>query len=150
MMPSSGPTSPSRPGASSRVIQGFFPGGQPRFVQASLAVSAPVIPKASAPVQVRLGSSPAPIVPGRPANGALQPASRPGQPPRPILSTPIRPGAVQPATPPRPQAPQPILPQAPRAAAVQPRSGDAFALPASFALKPRGSGQPLPEPIQKK
>ncbi len=34
--------------------------------------------------------------------------------------------------------------------AVQPQAGDAFALPANFALKPRGSGQPLPEPIQKK
>ena len=28
--------------------------------------------------------------------------------------------------------------------------GDAFALSANFMLKPRGSGQPLPEPIQKK
>ena len=33
---------------------------------------------------------------------------------------------------------------------MQPHAGDAFALPANFTLKPRGSGQPLPEPIQKK
>jgi len=46
--------------------------------------------------------------------------------------------------------PQPIVPQAPRPATVQPQAGSAFALPASFTLKPRGSGQPLPEPIQKK
>ena len=41
---------------------------------------------------------------------------------------------------------QPIMPKS----AVQPYAGDAFALPANFMLKPRGSGQPLPEPIQKK
>ena len=34
--------------------------------------------------------------------------------------------------------------------AVQPQAGNAFALPANFTLKPRGSGQPLPEPVQKK
>jgi len=33
---------------------------------------------------------------------------------------------------------------------VQPHAGDAFPLPGNFTLKPRGSGQPLPEPIQKK
>ncbi len=52
--------------------------------------------------------------------------------------------------PPRPQVPQPILPQAARPSAVQPQAGNAFALPANFTLKPRGSGQPLPESIQKK
>jgi len=45
---------------------------------------------------------------------------------------------------------QPILPQRATPAAVQPHAGDAFALPANFTLKPRGNGQPLPEPIQKK
>jgi len=34
--------------------------------------------------------------------------------------------------------------------AVQPHTGDAFALPANFTLEPRGSGQPLPDPVQKK
>jgi hypothetical protein len=33
---------------------------------------------------------------------------------------------------------------------VQPHAGNAFALPENFALKPRGSGQRLPESIQKK
>jgi len=33
---------------------------------------------------------------------------------------------------------------------VQPHAGHAFPLPANFTLKPRGSGQPLPEPVQKK
>ena len=46
--------------------------------------------------------------------------------------------------------PQPILPNDPRPAALQPATGNAFALPANFTLKPRGSGQPLPEPVQKK
>ena len=46
--------------------------------------------------------------------------------------------------------PQPILPQAARPTTVQPQAGNAFALPTNFTLKPRGSGQPLPEPIQKK
>ena len=46
--------------------------------------------------------------------------------------------------------PQPILPQLARPATVQPQAGNAFALPTNFTLKPRGSGQPLPELIQKK
>ena len=53
--------------------------------------------------------------------------------------------------PPRPQ----VAPADPAAgcatpATVQPHAGNAFALPANFTLKPRGSGQPLPEPVQKK
>jgi len=89
-------------------------------------------------------------VPGRPATGTLQPSLHPGQPPRPILPTKAQPGALQPATPIRPQAPQPILPQRATPAAVQPHAGDAFPLPVNFTLKPRGSGQLLPEPVQKK
>jgi hypothetical protein len=50
----------------------------------------------------------------------------------------------------RPQIPQPILPQRATPTAVQPHAGNPFALPASFTLKPRGSGQPLPEAVQKK
>jgi hypothetical protein len=42
------------------------------------------------------------------------------------------------------------LPLAARPATVQPQAGTAFALPANFTLKPRGSGQPLPGPIQQK
>ncbi len=174
MTPSPGPIQPHHAGSPSRVIQGFFTGGRPRIVQASPAPVAPARPQVPTPVQARPGSPPAPVLPGRPATGALQPALRPCQPPRPILPTQVRPGAVQPATPLPPQAPQPILPQAPRPglvqpfagtkpqmpqpilpqratpAAVQPHAGDAFPLPGNFTLKPRGSGQPLPEPVQKK
>jgi len=145
MTPSPGPIHPHHACGPSRVIQGSFPGGRPRIVQASPAPAAPVQPQAPAPIQARPGSPPAPVLPGRPATGALQPALRPGQPPRPILPT-----RVQPATPLRPQAPQPILPQRATPTAVQPHAGNAFPLPGNFTLKPRGSGQPLPEPVQKR
>ena len=46
--------------------------------------------------------------------------------------------------------PRPILPTPPSTMAIQPRTGDAFALPANLTLKPTGSGQLLPEPVQKK
>jgi hypothetical protein len=147
MTPSSGPITAFRSGAPSQVIQGFFPGGGPKIIQPS---PTPMRPQVPAPVQARPVSPPAPMVPGRPANSALQPSLRPGQPPRPILPTKARSGAVQPATPVCPQAPQPILPQRATPTAEQPHAGNAFALPASFTLRPRGSGQPLPEPIQKK
>ncbi len=150
MTPSPGPIQPHHAGSPSRVIQGFFPGGRPRIVQASPAPVAPARPQVPAPVQARPGSPPAPLLPGRPVIGALQPLLRPGQPPRPILPTKVQPGAVQPATPLRPQVPQPILPQRATPTAVQPHAGGAFPLPGNFTLKPRGSGQPLPEPIQKK
>jgi hypothetical protein len=140
MTPSPGPVQPHHAGAPSRVIQGSFAGGRPNIIQASPPPAAPVRPPVPAPVQARPAAPPAPIVPGRPVIGAVQPALRPGQPPKPILPTKPQLGAMQPATPLRPQVPQPILPQA----------GHAFALPANFALKPQGSGQPLPEPIQKK
>jgi ribosomal protein S18 acetylase RimI-like enzyme len=130
-----------------RVIQGCFPGGRPRVLQASPVPAASVRPQVAAPAQARPVASPAPILPGRPTPGALQPALRPGQAPRPILPVKLQPGALQPAMPPRPQVSQPIVP---RPSAVQPQAGNAFALPANFTLKPRGSGQPLPEPIQQK
>jgi len=119
MTPSPGPIQPHHAGSPGRVIQGFFPGGRPRIIQAA---PAPVVP---APLQPRPASLPAPIIPGRPATGALQPALRP-------------------------QAPQPILPKQAAPSAVQPHAGNAFPLPGNFTLKPRGSGQPLPESIQKK
>jgi len=150
MTPSPGPIQPHHAGSPSCIIQGFFPVGRPRIVQASPAPVAPVRPQVPAPVQARPGSPPAPVVPGRPVIGALQPSLRPGQPPRPILPTKAQPGAVQPATPLRPQAPQPILPQRATPTAVQPHAGSAFPLPGNFTLKPRGSGQPLPETVQKK
>ncbi len=87
----------------------------------------------------------------RPATSTLQPATRAGQPHRAILPTSsLRPRTVQPAVPARPHTPQPILPKSSAAAPVRPLVGDAFTLPANLTLKPRGSGQPLPGPIQKK
>jgi Domain of unknown function (DUF4157)/Agrobacterium VirD5 protein len=152
MTPSSGPITAARPGVPSRVIQGHFPGGRPNILRPSSALATSVRPQGpAAPMQARPASPPVPIVPGRPAaTGALQPALRPGQPRLPILPTPVRPGALVPAMPPRPQMPPPILAQTSRPAIVQPQGGSAFALPANFTLRPRGSGQPLPEPIQKK
>ena len=143
------PVTSSGRGVLSRVIQGFFPGGRPRILQPSLAPAAPIRPQV--PVQVWPASPPVSTRHGRSAaTGALQPALRAGEPPRPILPTPIRLGTFQAAMPPRPPMSQPILPQAPRAAIVQPQGGSTFALPTNFTLKPRGTGQPLPEAVQKK
>ena len=151
MTRSSGPITPTRPGAPSRVIQGFFPGGRPNILQASPAPAAPIRPQVPGPVQARLVSAPAPILPTPVRPGALQPAMPPRpQAPQPILPQAARPAAVQPFAGAKPQLPQPILPQAARPATIQPQAGNAFALPTNFTLKPRGSGQPLPEPVQKK
>ena len=127
-----------------------------------------------APIQSRPAFPPAPIFPGRPATAALQPSLRPGHPPRPILPTTdaTRRRAARDAAPPanaaadpaagaatgcRPalcartaQPPQPILPKSTPPLPCNRTRADAFALPANFTLKPHGSGQPLPEPIQKK
>jgi Domain of unknown function (DUF4157) len=133
------PIAPPRPGAPSRVIQGYFPGGKPRIIQASSAAEASARPPAPAPIQAR------------PATGVLQPSLSTGQSPRPILrANGLHRGTVQAASPARPPTPQPILPKSTTTSAVQPHADDAFGLPANFKLKPHGSGQPLPEPIQKK
>ncbi len=110
MTPSSGPILPNHAGGPSRVIQGYFPGGKPRIIQAAPAM--PARPSIPAPVQVR------------PATGALQPA-RPGQPPRPILPT----NSLQPRGPSSPrhqsarQIPQPILPRSAASGTLQISSG---------------------------
>ena len=164
----------TRPGAPSRVIQGFFPGGRPSILQPATGPVAPIRPQVTAPVEAGPASPPAPMLTGRQATGSLQPALRPGQVPRSNPATQVRLGTHQPGMPPRPQLPRPIMPPPPRPAALQPfasvkphvpgpivpqaasqailqpQAGNAFALPANFSLKPRGSGQPLPEPIQKK
>src|SRR6516165_8210689 len=138
MTTSSLPIHPHRASGPSRVIQGYFPGGKPRIIQASLAPEARVRPPTPAPLQARPALAPPPTMPGRPAA-------------RPILPTNgSQPRALQPATPARPLAPRPILPQRAIPAAIQPHANDAFLLPANFTLEPRGSGQPLPEPIRKK
>jgi len=103
-----------------------------------------------APVQARSASPPVLIVPGGPATGAAQPALRRGQPTRPILPAKLQPSAIQPTTAARPQAPQPILTRYATPTAVQPHAGGVFAMPDRFTLRPRGSGQPLPENVQKK
>ena len=151
MTHSSGQITTARPGASSRVIQGYFQGGRPNILQPSPVPAAPIGAQAPAPVQAhRPASTPVQLLPGRPATDALQPASRPGQPTRAIPATKPQPGALGPAMPPRPQLPRAVLPPVPRSATVQPQAGNALALPANFMLKPRGSGLPLPEPVQKK
>ena len=152
MSNSTGPIPPHHAGARSRVIQGFFPGGRPAILQASPAPAAPVRPQLPTPppIQARPASVPTPLLPGRLATGGLQPSLRFGQLPGPIVLTRSQHGAVQAATLLRPQAPQPILPKCATPTAVQLHAGNAFALPANFTLKPRGSGQPLPDAIQKK
>jgi hypothetical protein len=87
---------------------------------------------------------------GRPSTAAVQPTLRPGQLPRPIVPARAQPNALQPATLLRPQSPRPILQPAPMPTSIQPQAGNAFSLPTNITLKPRGSGQPLPEPIQRK
>ncbi len=165
MTPSLSPIQPRHAGSPSRVIQGFFPGGRPRIIQATPAPVAPVRPPVPAPVQPRPASPPAPLLPGRPATGDLQPSPRPGQPPRPILPAKVQTGAMQPATPLRPQVPQPILPQ-PRGEqpqALRPRNatpqgpvvqrvgnGEAFQLPGSLTNFGCGGAQPLPDPVRQK
>jgi hypothetical protein len=150
MTPLSGPTIATRPGMPSRVKQGSFPGGRPTILQASPGPATPLRPQAPGPVQARQISPPAPVAPRRLAPGGLQPKLRPFEATGPILAADRRQGALKPSTAPRPQPPQPVLPQAVLPSPLQPKAGNAFALPASFTLKPRGSGQPLPEPIQKK
>jgi len=151
---SNGPIVLHRTGGPSRVIQGFFPGGQPRLPQLATAGTPPpsATPPRPNPVQARQPATVQPaIVPGRP--GAILPASKPGFPankPQPVLPAPARPGAVQPFTGAKAIPPQPILPAAPKPAAVQPRSGNAFALPPSFHLRASGTGQRLPEAVQQK
>jgi len=150
---SNGPIIPHHPGGPSRVIQGFFPGGQPRLPQPATAGTPPPYapPPGSNPLQAHPAAVQPAIVPGR--FGAIQPASKPGFPaskPQPILPGAARPGAVQPFTAAKPAPPQPILPAAPKPAAVQPRSGNAFAVPPSFHLRAAGTGQRLPEAVQQK
>jgi hypothetical protein len=82
--------------------------------------------------------------------GALLPQLRPGRPAGPILPGKPQPAAALPMAPLRARVLEPIRPQVATPAAVQPQVGNAFPLPANFALKPRSSGQPLPEPIRKK
>ena len=149
MTPSPGPIQPHHAGSPSRVIQGFFPGGSPR--------SSRRLPRPGAGAAVRAGPGPGPACfssgsdlarPSRDRRSSAVAPPRSASPADPAGQGPA--GAVQPATPVRPQAPQPTLPQRSTPSAVQPHAGNAFALPGNFTLKPRGSGQPLPEPIQKK
>jgi hypothetical protein len=134
-MRTASPITPSRPGAPSRVIQGYFPAGRPRITQAAASVA-----------QRRPGA-----IAAGPA--AVQPTVRPGVSPgthQSILPAPVRSGAIGPLASASQPKPQPILPNAPRPAAVQPSSTNAFALPPGFALGPSGLGQPLPETVQRK
>jgi hypothetical protein len=148
MTPPVGPVIPDRPGGPSRVIQGFFAGGQPRLPQ-----PAPVVAPLPRPVPVpaRPAAVQPAVLPCRPV--PIQPAARPGIPagrPGAILPGAARPGAVQPSIAAKVTAPRPILPSAPRPVVVQPSGGNAFALPPGFPLRPSGLGQRLPEAVQQK
>ena len=100
----------------------------------------------------------APSVPGSARAGPVPPKAtppRPGRAPGPILPprpTPIQPQAVGATA--RPahavMPPVPTLPSASRPAALQPSVNNAFAVPATFALKPSILGQRLPEAVRQK
>ena len=143
------PIKPHHSGARSRVIQGFFPGGKPRVVAAAPAPPALVRPPAPAPVQARRVAAQAPIVPGGRTARAAQSSPGAGHRLQPILPTNnlLHPRTLQAAVPVRPQGHQPVLPHS---AAIQPHAAAAFPLPDTFFLRPRGSGLPLPEQVQKK
>jgi hypothetical protein len=145
------PIFPQRPGGSSHVIQGFFPAGRPRFLCPTASPPPVAPPPPPATVQAHLAKVQPAVMPGRP--GAIQPAVSPASPankPRPILpGTPQR-GAIQPFVAAKPVPPRPVLPPAPGPAALQPSAGHAFALPATFHLRPFGTGQRLPEAVQQK
>jgi hypothetical protein len=147
MMPPVAPVEQHRPGGPSRVIQGFFPAGQPRIPQAPRPPLAPQ----PAPFLPRPASVQPAMAPGRP--NPIQPSARPGIPAgrlQPILPTAGRPFAVQAFSPVKPAGPAAILPPAARLACVQPSPNQAFALPPGFQLRPSGLGQRLPEAVQQK
>ena len=136
------------PGGPSRVIQGSFPGGRPRLLQLR-AAPAPAQPARPAPPPFRPTTTAA-----RPGT-SLQPRPMPGRPGMPTPNPqPPHPGAAPPmqARPMPGRLPSPMpKAQAHRPAALQPSGpGGAFALPPSFRLRPFGSGQRLPEAVQRK
>ncbi len=142
------------------VIQGYFPGGLPGRIDPMLPAARqtgtpaargwpgtpptspvrpsphPPAPLQQKPAQPRLGGASGPIHP--PSFGAVPP--NPGRPQHGILPGPALAQSVQPATGARHLG----------AIAVQRLSGNTFALPPTFALKPHGTGQRLPEPVQRK
>ena len=138
MTPSPGPIHPHHAGAASRVIQGFFPGGKPRIVNASPAPATPIRPPAD-PDSGPLGAWGLPTRAATRSASLVDPAAKQSETAS-LAAPDPRPPPGSPADPAQDAAP----------GAVQPHAGESFALPANFALKPRGSGQPLPEPIQKK
>ena len=85
MTPPFAPVPPQRPGGPSRVIQGSFPGGQPRLPRPAAAPPPPATTTARPAAMQRA------VVPGRPK--PVQPAARP----QPILPNAPRPGAMQPS-----------------------------------------------------
>jgi Domain of unknown function (DUF4157) len=155
MAPPFAAVQPCRPGEPSRVIQGFFRGGQPRILERASALARPQ----PAPVVTRPASVQSAVAPGRPSvvplaarTRAVQPAARP----QPTLPNGARPGAIQPFAFGRPAATQAILPNPPAAVALRPESvqlsggAQAFAVPATLNLSIAGGGQRLPETVQRK
>jgi hypothetical protein len=109
-----------------RVIQGSFAGGKPRLPQVPAAP--PSAPRPPMPVQMQ----------ARPAMPQHQGLPRAGSiSPRLVMNSHGVTSRTQPPTPPR----APIL---------QPSAGNAFPVPANFTLRPAGTGQRLPEAVQRK
>ena len=150
MLPSSVPSSLSGPGARARHDPGLLPrrspdhsagvdrpgytgqttGASPDPCRCRITIRSHVARRES-----RQGSS---------AGRAARPATT-ADPPEPNST-----GRSTALAPRHPGTHQAILPKATPPGAVQPYAGEAFSLPPNFTLKPRGSGQPLPEPVQKK
>ena len=132
-----------------RAYPGFLPRRTPTHRPGVTRAPVPVRPPVPVPVQARPASPPGRS--SRPSRDRRPAVAPPGQPPRPILPTKVC--NRVPCSPRRRSArrfPSRSCRNLPPPSAVQPHAGDAFPLPANFTLKPRGSGQPLPEPIQKK
>jgi hypothetical protein len=132
---------PVRPGEG--VIQGYFVGGKPRFVQAALAAR-PALqakPITTAPAKAPPTAKPG-IVQYKPdARGRLAPPPLPGAKVPPVQ---LKPGANGRLAP--PPLPPRVVPG--RGGPVQAKgTGDAFPLPPGFRLR-TGGGQPLPPAVQ--
>ncbi len=148
--------SPIIPGGSG-VIQGLFRDGMPRLARRATAPTPAMRPTAPAPVQPGLGVRPAApmqMVPASPGRATLSLKAAPiaaGFAPRPIVPGRLEFPQATTARAVLPRPSSPVLPSgAPRVAAQPSAMGEVFALPAGFPLRPRGTGQLLPESVRSK
>lgn len=125
-MPAMTPAFPGRSGAWGSVLQGFFPGGRLPPVLRAVGRCGPPVPSA-------LSAAPAPA--GLRSPGAAPPLSGPA--PLPVRRPPPGVRAATPAAPAVPRMAQPAV------------NGQAFAVSQDrLRLRPRGSGQRLPQAVQ--